>query len=334
MLNKVTVVMPVYNGAKFLTASIPSVLAQSLEAFEFIIIDDCSKDSSRELLEDWANKDCRIRLYFNEVNRGIFSTLNRLVDLSDSDLIKIFCQDDVMMPDCLMRQVDFMEKYPELGFSRCLGTQELDEMSGGKTDKRYESQLPEVIYPEASALAFFTFGNIPGNLTNLICRKSALVVSGLFNQSYPYAGDFEMWVRMSKEFPFGIQREALVYVHSHSAQGSVTLNKHNELIAQLNSILEGLYERIPLGLKAVAKRHGSINYVVQQVSWTIKRLLEGKWGAVREFWSVRTYAYPWPVCVLLYFITGGRRWGYRTTTCYLLAKVIDFNSSRKKNINV
>lgn len=321
----VSVIMPVYNGASFLAKALPSILAQTLTDFELIIVNDCSKDNSLSVLNEWAAKDSRIRVYSNERNLGIFGTLNRLVDLGRCELIKIFCQDDVMMPNCLERQVAFMQKHPELGYARCLGTQELGDVQKQKGPYRYESQLPEIIYPQASALAFFTFGNLPGNLTNLICRKNALVEAGLFDQSYPYAGDFEMWTRVAKTYAFGLQREALVYVHSHDQQGSVTLNKHNELIGQLDRIMEALFIRLPADYRRCGRYHASVTVMVAQTAHTLRRLLERKWGAWKPFAVTRRYAGAWPVCLFLYIATAGMRWGYHRSTRRLLAGVHRFN---------
>jgi glycosyltransferase involved in cell wall biosynthesis len=325
MKQKISVIMPVYNGSKFLGTSIPSVLAQSLDDFEFIIVDDCSKDNSRNLLKEWAARDARIRLYFNEVNKGIFGTLNYLIDLTKNDLIKIFCQDDVMMPNCLERQVAFMEERPFLAYSRCMGTQEADGVSRmGAVDAF--AHLPEIIYPAASALAYFTFGNIPGNLTNVIIRKTALLNAGGFSQKSPYAGDFEAWVRLAQSYAFGIQREALVYVHTHPQQGSVTLNKQSELIHQLDEIVGGLFVRLPEELRGKAKWYGSLSYLIPHVSTTVRRVLEGKWKAVCLLFVARNYAYPAAVGLVLYVVTLGGRFGRRCFLNHFVAGIHRLNS--------
>lgn len=303
-------IMPVYNGSKFLGTSIPSILAQSLNDFELIIVDDCSRDNSRDLLTDWASRDSRIRLYFNEINKGIFGTLNYLVELAKNDLIKIFCQDDVMMVNCLERQVAFMEERRELAYSRCLGTQELGRPNRMGAVNAF-AMLPEVIRPSASALAYFAFGNIPGNLTNVIFRKTFLVDAGGFSQKSPYAGDFEAWVRVARKYSFGIQKEALVYVHAHPQQGSVTLNKQSELIRQMDEIVEDLFNRLPDELRAKARWYGSVTYLIPHVSTTVRRVVEGKWRAVRLLFVSRKYSYPAVVGVLLYAVTLGGRFGRR-----------------------
>jgi glycosyltransferase involved in cell wall biosynthesis len=322
----VSVIMPVYNGAVFLDKAIASVLEQTLTDFELIIVDDCSKDNSFEKLNEWAGKDHRIKLFKNDRNLGIFGTLNRMVDLAQSDLIKIFCQDDLMMANCLDRQVGYMQKHAELGFSRCLGTQEIKPQPRPKGPYRYMEQLPEIIMPQASALAFFTFGNIPGNLTNLIFRKKVVEACGPFDQSYPYAGDFEMWVRVARKYPFGLQREALVYVHSHTGQGSVTLNKHNELIVQLNVIMSGLFIHISDKHRSICRYHASVTVVVQQASSTLRRLFEGNIKAFSKYWVYRSFAYPSIFCLALYVVTLGMRFGSKFSSHRLLLAINSGNN--------
>ena len=68
---KVSVVMPVYNAEKYIAETIESILSQTFEDFEFIIVNDCSTDKTREIIEKYAKQDRRIRLINNEVNTKI-----------------------------------------------------------------------------------------------------------------------------------------------------------------------------------------------------------------------------------------------------------------------
>src|SRR5687768_17852524 len=79
----VTVLMPVYNGEKYLREAIDSILTQTLTNFEFLIIDDGSKDNSIEIINSY--KDPRIKLVKNETNLGISKTLNRGIELAAAE---------------------------------------------------------------------------------------------------------------------------------------------------------------------------------------------------------------------------------------------------------
>lgn len=110
---RVTVLMPIYNGGKYLREAIDSILGQTYHDFEFVIIDDGSTDNSVEIIQSF--KDERIRLILNEKNIGLPSTLNKGIDLSNGEYIVRMDQDDISLPTRLERQVRFMDNYPEVG---------------------------------------------------------------------------------------------------------------------------------------------------------------------------------------------------------------------------
>ena len=108
----VSVVLPVYNGAKYLRDAIDSMLAQSYANFELIIIDDGSTDDSINIIS--AFNDPRIRLYSQE-NQGLAATLNRGITLAKGAYIARQDQDDVSLPNRLSKQAAFLETNPDYG---------------------------------------------------------------------------------------------------------------------------------------------------------------------------------------------------------------------------
>jgi glycosyltransferase involved in cell wall biosynthesis len=304
----VTIIMPTFNSARYVKLAIESVLAQSLCDYDFIIADDGSSDETVSIVRQYC--DGRIRLYENEANLGIYGNLNRLMSLSKNDLIKICCADDVFEPNCLERQVWFMKHHPELAFSRCL---EVGDVRPGVDDG-----LPEVIYPRASPLAFYTFGCIPGNLSNVIFRKLMIEAAGGFckDKDLPYAGDFETWVRVARLYPFGIQKECLTQIRSHPGRATVVLAKSGAVIPQINYVVNALYhhlnaeQHLSFKLRFLLKYHGSVNYAVQQIHWVVRALFQKDWRAVRPLMnSTRSFAFPLVVCFCLYLLTLNRRIG-------------------------
>lgn len=102
---RVSVVMPVLNAARFLDASLESVVSQDFSDFELVLRDDGSSDSSRELLEAWAARDSRIRLDLGDGRLGAAGSSNRVIELARAPLVARLDADDRMLPGRLAAQV-------------------------------------------------------------------------------------------------------------------------------------------------------------------------------------------------------------------------------------
>ena len=210
----VTVILPVYNGLKYLPQSVESVLSQAFSDFEFLIIDDCSTDGSWEYLN--GLKDKRISLYRNEINKGLFYNLNFLIKKSLCPIIKIWAQDDVMYTDCLKEIIAFHQQHPEISFSYT--ERDFIDAEGVMLKGRGEDNTPEIISPELHTKISFTTGSIAGNICNVSINKSILNEVGLFNEGMKISGDFEMWVRLAIEHPVGFIKKHLVQFRNHKEQ--------------------------------------------------------------------------------------------------------------------
>ena len=109
----VSVIMPVYNTAKWVWDAIESILNQDFENFEFIILDDYSTDGSYEICEKYAKKDKRIKLYRNDKNQWLCYTRNRLISLTTTDYIASQDSDDVSKKYRLKSEYEFLSNNSE-----------------------------------------------------------------------------------------------------------------------------------------------------------------------------------------------------------------------------
>jgi glycosyltransferase involved in cell wall biosynthesis len=105
----ISVAMPVYNGERYLSEALESILAQTYTNFEFIIIDDGSTDSSLKVLQQYQKRDARIRLISRE-NRNLATTLNDIIDLAQGKWIARMDQDDIALPHRFERQLQWLEQ--------------------------------------------------------------------------------------------------------------------------------------------------------------------------------------------------------------------------------
>ena len=111
-MKKVSVIMPAYNGEKFIGEAIQSIIDQTYQNWELIVIDDCSKDGTLDVIRQFD--DQRIVLYQNDENKGIAFGTNLGIEKSTGDYIALLDDDDVAMKDRFKIQVDYLDSHPEI----------------------------------------------------------------------------------------------------------------------------------------------------------------------------------------------------------------------------
>jgi glycosyltransferase involved in cell wall biosynthesis len=111
----VSVVLPVWNGAAFVEQAVRSILQQSFDDWELVMVDDGSRDDSRQICENLARAQPRLRVYANDQNLGLARTMNRLVALSRGKYIAVQEQDDFSEPGRLALEVAALEAQPQVG---------------------------------------------------------------------------------------------------------------------------------------------------------------------------------------------------------------------------
>lgn len=200
---KVTVLMPVYNGEKYLRPAIDSILRQSHKDFEFLLIDDGSTDASPDICGSY--RDSRIRLVSNQRNLGLIATLNRGLELAGGEYVARMDCDDVSLPQRLERQVDFMDRNPEVGIS---GTW-FEKLSGRKRE------IVRPPFDDPTIRFFLVFDNIFLH-SSMFLRRAFLNTHGLrYHPDYKYTEDFELWVRCADHTRLANLPEVLVRYRYH-----------------------------------------------------------------------------------------------------------------------
>ena len=106
---KISVIMSVYNNESTLEKSVESILSQSYENFDFLIIDDCSSDNTKEILKTYQIKDKRVKIFTNETNLGLTKSLNTLLKSNDiSSIIARQDGDDYSKKDRFSKQIQYI----------------------------------------------------------------------------------------------------------------------------------------------------------------------------------------------------------------------------------
>lgn len=202
---KVTVLMPVYNGRKYLREAIDSILGQTFPDFEFLIIDDGSVDGSLKLIRSYD--DSRIRVVIHERNQGLVATLNEGISLSSGEYIARMDCDDISLPERLAKQVELMDSDPTVAVC---GTwaKSIDENGNAISLMRA---------PVGILLKYNFWKPSPMIHPSVMMRKS-FFKDVLFSGDAANAEDYDLWLRTAKKHKiFNMKKYLLLYrVHDDS----------------------------------------------------------------------------------------------------------------------
>ncbi len=125
MEDLVSIITPTYNCGKFISETIDSVLRQSYENWEMIIVDDCSTDNTKEIVETYIKQDNRIKYYLLDVNSGAAIARTKAMELAKGKYMAFLDSDDLWTPDKLEKQILFMKKN-DYNFT-CTAYEQIDE---------------------------------------------------------------------------------------------------------------------------------------------------------------------------------------------------------------
>jgi glycosyltransferase involved in cell wall biosynthesis len=210
------VVMPVYNAAPFILQAIESVLGQTYKDLKLIVLDDGSTDNTLEIAQKCAAQDGRVEIH-THANVGTASTLNRGIELVDSEWIFLMHADDVMRPNRLERQLAFIQEHPELAVVSSL-VRHID--SKGRIIGKDNSKL---ITPEGVERVISANGLIGISHPAVALRKSAALAVGGYRQAFWPAEDIDLWNRLvEKGYKVLVQPEYLLDYRMHGNSASIS----------------------------------------------------------------------------------------------------------------
>jgi glycosyltransferase involved in cell wall biosynthesis len=211
---KVSVIIPTHNRSELLRVAIQSVLNQTFEDFEIVVVDDASKDDTEDVAKGIG--DNRIVYIRHETNRGEGGTRNTGVKNSKGEYIAWLDDDDEWLPEKLQRQVAILDYSPKEVGGVYTGWIIID----GNTGRILSSLLPSKrgnIFLEL----LYEFHIL---VSSLMLRKSCFEKVGWFDESIPFGLDHDMWVRIAKEFQFECIEEVLAKYRIHDKRLTTNLD--------------------------------------------------------------------------------------------------------------
>jgi len=208
----VSIIMPAYNCGDFIGVTLDSVINQTYKNWETIVVDDCSTDNTAEVVQEYINKDNRIKYHKLVKNSGAAVSRNEAVDLASGKYMAFLDSDDVWFPDKLTKQIGFM-KENDYGFS-CTSYTKIDEQG---------EYLNRTIIAQSRRDYDGVLKTSPGNST-VIYNAEKL---GKFKiPNIKKRNDYVMWLQVIKKekYLYGIEEP----LGSHRIRsGSISSNKRS-----------------------------------------------------------------------------------------------------------
>lgn len=267
----ITVLMPVYNSAAFLSEAIESILNQTFKSFEFLIIDDCSTDTSLSIIKSFSDK--RIRVIQNNRNLGISTSLNLGIAMARGEVIARMDADDISSPDRLSVQYDFIMNHPDVGMVACWAR----VINEAKELIRTDEFKPEYYYYNTTFICWIYHPTV-------LYRKD--VIRSLGGYTVLYSEDFELFWKLFRTtkvhviprflLDYRITRKSL---HMVLKRDEYELAQHAQVVRNIKFYMGGDFAITPFEVECLRHNfgpHGQVNSVLSilVLFWKLKAITD------------------------------------------------------------
>ena len=275
MTPKVSVILPSYNHEPYVESAVRSVMEQTGVDFELIVIDDGSKDRSPEILKRLSEEFGFT--FIHRPNKGVVATLNEALSLARGLYVCSFSSDDIMPPDRLKNQSDFLDAHPEA--VACFGQVMplFDDGKLGEMDVRYLRSVPQVTFKES-----FLGQKALHGCAEMFVREKILAIGGYDNRYY--FEDYPLYLKILDHYgPQPVSKDFVCcYYREHGDNLHVN---HDRIYGEILRLLAENYSSHPLYKKAVrAWKSNWFSAVAAQSKLKALRLIPRVISLSPRFW--------------------------------------------------
>lgn len=258
----VSICIPAYNNEDYISETLDSLLAQTYTNLEIIVVDDCSKDGTISVLEQYAAKDNRFTIYKNEQNLGMAGNWNKALSLTHGEYIRLMCADDLLVPTCIEREIEIFANNPSAVLvesdSRLV---DLDRNPKGHYKRYRKSGL--VAGKEVLKAGFFNKDYFGAPQANLM-KRSAYEQSGGIDSAFNYIVDYDFYAKIAVQGDIYIIHEYLnefrvrhesntgQVMKAGSEKNKIYVDEHRRLLEKNKDII-GL-SKFEIGLSMLIRR--------------------------------------------------------------------------------
>jgi len=300
---KVSVIIPTYNRAKLLPRTINSVLNQTFQDFELIIVDDGSTDNTKEVIKGFQNKDERIK-YVYQNNQGESGARNTGLRESQGEYVAFLDSDDEWLPEKLEKELELFKRSDRkhLGFVSCNALIKKGDGIREYKTPRYKNNFKELLK------------------RNFICSPSSVLIKnkvfnsvGVFDKKLKIGPDWDMWIRIAREYDFDFVPEPLFkyYIHGNNITKTLSLSKKERNLKYIFQKYKKYYEQNPK-IYSAKLRYDGTRYVLA------KQLRKGRMSFLK---SIRLDPLNFKSYIYLLLSLGGSNFYYQLTQLKMRLKM-------------
>lgn len=229
----ISVIITVLNGEEYIKFAIESILSQSYEKFELIIVNDGSVDRTDEFISSYDDK--RIKYIKNETNQGQSYSRNLAIKMSKGKYIAIMDADDIAHPERLEAQLVYLENHPEISF--CCSYADIIDDNNLSTGQK---KLPL----DEGSLRLKLLFECPIIHPTVMWRKSDFIDNNLwYDEFFVYAQDYDLWSRATEKLRLGVIPQSLLKFRFHHSK-SISSSKKGVQIKYAKIISEKNLSRV------------------------------------------------------------------------------------------
>ncbi len=294
ILPLVSVIIPAYNVAQFITEAVTSVLAQSFVGYEIIVINDGSPDTEEleAALENFRNRI----VYLKQENQGAGAARNAGLRVARGRYIAFLDGDDIWLPEFLAEQVSLLQSGGEFDLVYADALNFGDPAFAGRTSMETNPSTGQVTFEKLLC------GECNIITSAVVARKEPIMRVGLFDVSFPNSQDFDLWLRLAKDANARITYQRKVLLKRRVYQGSLASDWVKSLEAELRVLDKvGRRDDLTASERATLQRTIPLRRASVEVLKGKRFLLSGDFAAAsRSFVSANEAARSWKLRLVLW----------------------------------
>ncbi len=248
-MNNISIAMTTFNGEKYLSAQLDSVLNQTYKDFELIICDDCSTDSTKQIISSYAESDSRIKFYSNKKNLGFKKNFEKAIQLCNNDYIALCDQDDIWFPEHLEKLINNIGNY-----DICCGDAVLIDKNGNSLNKLLsEDNEFNYFYNNDKLLYKILCTGNPFQGASMLLKKTFLKKSLPIPETIPF---HDTWFSLC-----ACLQNRIFYINdiiTKYRQHDATITKRNNNDSFIKKIYNEIYKRF---IKKNFKKSSRFDYI-------------------------------------------------------------------------